>query len=213
MEKYENFMRSTENYFVKRSNSGTFNANNFNGNSFNGPTLSFPGYPSSSVGSHPMPFRREVFEIQVHIPGYKPDEISVTTQENLIIVSGKHEHTHPELGYQSKEFTNKYTMPHNVDKVKMSCIYKDRGLLIIEAPLIPKDDAHTKSIPIKVITEKMETMATNSTSTTTTTTTTTNNKDNKESQEATTASNSTTVKTASNSSVNSNANASMTSHV
>jgi len=119
------------------------------------------GKPSSSLlGSTSLfanaPTRlglvRDTYELYVELSTcYKPENVSVSTQDDLIIISGKYEETHPEFGYQSKEFTHKYTLPKNVDKGKMSCVFKERGYLKIEAPFIRPEEPNSRQIPIKVL--------------------------------------------------------------
>ncbi|KAJ6224224.1 hypothetical protein RDWZM_002769 [Blomia tropicalis] len=128
-EKVENFFRTTENIYSNKLGGGLFNGNR-------------------------MAFPRDMFELFVEVPNYKPEEVSVSTQDDLIIITGKREETHPQYGYQSKEFTNKYTLPKNIDKSKMTCVFKDRGFLKIEAPLIKQEEPNTRTIPIKIISDQ-----------------------------------------------------------
>lgn len=130
-EKIENFFRTTENFYET--------------------TGSKPG--SRMFSNRLAGLIRDSYELYVEVPSYKPDEVSVTTSDELIIISGKHEETHPEFGFQSREFTHKYTLPKNIDKGKMTCVFKERGYLKIEAPFIKPEEPNSRQIPIKIVSE------------------------------------------------------------
>ena len=124
-EKIENFFRTSENFYKHGS-----------GNGFASKFSLFP---------------RDKYELVVDVSNYEPNEVSVSTEGDLLIVNAKHEETDSERGYTSKEFTNKYTLPSNVDKGKMTCVFKPNRCLMIEAPLVIEDEPNTRRIPIKIL--------------------------------------------------------------
>ena len=141
-EKIENFFRTTENIY---ETSGGKSTGLPGGLGAGAPGIGRP-FPSRLAG-----FVRDSYELYVEVPSYKPEEVAVTTQDELIIISGKHEENHPEFGYQSKEFTHKYTLPKNIDKERMTCVFKERGYLKIEAPFVHPEDPSSRQIPIKIV--------------------------------------------------------------
>lgn len=142
-EKIENFFRTTENFYETKG----------------GKTSPLPSGLAGATGigaGRPFPSRlagfvRDSYELYVEVPSYKPEEVAVTTQDDLIIISGKHEEVHPEFGYQCKEFTHKYTLPKNIDKERMTCVFKERGYLKIEAPFVQPEEPNSRQIPIKIV--------------------------------------------------------------
>lgn len=145
-EKIENFFRTTENIYETTGGKTTGIPGGLPGGLGAGPAGIGRPFPSRLAG-----FVRDSYELYVEVPSYKPEEVAVTTQDDLIIISGKHEENHPEFGYQSKEFTHKYTLPKNIDKDRMTCVFKERGYLKIEAPFVHPEDPSSRQIPIKIV--------------------------------------------------------------
>lgn len=81
--------------------------------------------------------RKDFFELDLHIDGYKPDDISICVKDNILTISGS---TKNEDGihYEMRYFTRKFILPENVDvdKIKSYLSRKDRiSCLHVEAPL------------------------------------------------------------------------------
>ena len=107
----------------------------------------------------------DLYELYVDVNGgYKPENITVTTKNDLLIINGFMEQNNGGDnygsvngggvnggGYHSKEFCYKYQLPKYVCKDKMTCMFKLGGnLLHIEAPI---EQPNTRHIPIKILNE------------------------------------------------------------
>ncbi|KAH7645429.1 hypothetical protein HUG17_0967 [Dermatophagoides farinae] len=109
----------------------------------------------------------DLYELHVDVTGYKPDDISVSTKDDLLIINGHYEQNDQHRnGYQSKEFTYKYQLPKFLVKDKMKCMFKDNGHLLIEAPI---EQPNTRQIPIKILNEPSSTPSPSPSSSTSTT--------------------------------------------
>ncbi|OTF80635.1 hypothetical protein BLA29_006918 [Euroglyphus maynei] len=147
IEKIENYYRTSENVYRLD----------------NHPNMSdwIVNYPRQ-LNFHPhIHNRNDLYRLNVDVIGYKPENISVSTKDDLLIINGHYEqqqndddfeqhHHHHNGGCQSKEFIYKYKLPKFVNKDKMTCLFKDRGQLLIEAPI---EQPNTRNIPIKILKE------------------------------------------------------------
>jgi HSP20 family molecular chaperone IbpA len=87
------------------------------------------------------------FRVSFDVSQFRPDEISVRTQDQKLIVYAKHE----EMGdgkSMSREFSRNVDIPKNVDSQKLQCTLSSDGILQIEAPVLApsydriKENAH-----------------------------------------------------------------------
>ncbi|RWR98724.1 Protein lethal(2)essential for life-like protein [Dinothrombium tinctorium] len=91
------------------------------------------------------------FTVQVDCAHFKPEELSVKTVDNDVIVHGKHEERPDEHGYVKREFTRRYTIPEDVEAEQMSSSLDSQGTLTITAPRKKlKTASNEKIIPITV---------------------------------------------------------------
>ncbi|XP_053686974.1 protein lethal(2)essential for life-like [Sabethes cyaneus] len=76
----------------------------------------------------------EKLQINLDVQQFSPNEITVKTVDNNIIVEGKHEEKQDEHGFVSRQFVRRYLLPSGHDsKDVTSCLSSD-GILIITAP-------------------------------------------------------------------------------
>lgn len=140
-EKVENYYRSSENVYKLGPTTDYYqwNTNNHVNDFF----LNFG------------PKSNELYELNIDVPGYRAEDINITTKDNLLIVSGRQEaeqQSNKNEPYYSLNFTNKYRLPDNVDKNNMSCVFKDRSSrLTIKAPILKPSTPNCRTIPIKII--------------------------------------------------------------
>lgn len=90
------------------------------------------------------------FQFQVDVKHYKPEEISVKLEDNIVVVEGKHEEVSDEHGTISRQFVRKFGLPEgvvNVDKLQSSL--SSDGVLTITAPKLEALESKTRSIPIE----------------------------------------------------------------
>ncbi|XP_077548998.1 alpha-crystallin B chain-like [Haemaphysalis longicornis] len=92
----------------------------------------------------------EKFAINVDTRNFAPEEISVKTEDNCVVIHGKHEEKSDDRGcYVKREFTRRYVLPEDVDPETVKCHLKPNGHLALEAPRknAPKE---SKPVPIEI---------------------------------------------------------------
>ncbi|KAH7935840.1 hypothetical protein HPB52_014273 [Rhipicephalus sanguineus] len=94
------------------------------------------------------PFYHQRFYIQ---PRQAAEEITVKTQDNCVVIHGKHEEKSDDRGcYVKREFTRRYVLPEDVDPESVKCHLKPNGFLALEAPRKNAPKEQPKAIPIEV---------------------------------------------------------------
>ena len=51
------------------------------------------------------------FKVMVDVSHFTPEEISVKTSDNRLVITGKHEEKQDEHGFIKREFTRQYLLP------------------------------------------------------------------------------------------------------
>ena len=74
------------------------------------------------------------FRVSFEVSQFKPEEISVRTQDNKLIVNAKHEEK-GEGKSLSREFSRQVDIPRHINADKLSCTLSNDGVLQIEAPV------------------------------------------------------------------------------
>lgn len=77
------------------------------------------------------------YQVEVPVPGYKPDQIEITVKEGVISVSGKSER---------RSFSRSFTIPEDVDQDLIEAQVQD-GMLLLS--LARRPEAQPKRIQIK----------------------------------------------------------------
>lgn len=72
---------------------------------------------------------------------FSPNEITVKTVDNVIIIEGKHEEKQDEHGYVTRQFTRRYKLPKEYDPKDVMSSMSSDGVLTIKAPSIVKPAA------------------------------------------------------------------------
>jgi len=89
--------------------------------------------------------------VRAEVPGVKKEDLEVHVEGDLLTVSGKKMHVESQNYHQIESrcgaFTRAITLPHTVDRSKISASYKD-GVLMLSLPLAA--EAKPKQIDIKV---------------------------------------------------------------
>uniref|UniRef100_A0A1E1XT30 Putative heat shock-related protein n=1 Tax=Amblyomma sculptum TaxID=1581419 RepID=A0A1E1XT30_AMBSC len=105
-----------------------------------------PAQQGTSVACTP-----DKFAIRVDTRHFAPEEISVKTQDNCVIIHGKHEEKSDDRGcYVKREFTRRYVLPEDVDPHTVKCHLTQGGLLALEAPRKNTKKEEPKMIPIDI---------------------------------------------------------------
>jgi HSP20 family molecular chaperone IbpA len=66
---------------------------------------------------------------------FQPNEITVKTLDNIVMVEGKHEERQDDYGYISRQFSRKYNLPQGYDSSSVVSTISSDGVLTIKAPL------------------------------------------------------------------------------
>ena len=74
------------------------------------------------------------FQVGFDVSQFKPEEISVRTENNKLIVNAKHEEKSAGRNI-SRQFSRQVDIPSHVDPNKLACTYTQDGVLQIEAPV------------------------------------------------------------------------------
>ncbi|KAL1512741.1 hypothetical protein ABEB36_002281 [Hypothenemus hampei] len=77
---------------------------------------------------------KDKFQVILDVQQFAPNEITVKTTGNSIVVEGKHEEKQDEHGYISRHFVRRYVLPteHDIEEV-VSSLSSD-GILTVTAP-------------------------------------------------------------------------------
>ena len=79
------------------------------------------------------------YEVDVPVPGYGPDEIEVSFQDNIVTVSGRN---------QRRNFSRSFSVPEDIDPEKIEAQVKDGMLTLM---LDRRPEMQPKKIEIKHI--------------------------------------------------------------
>uniref|UniRef100_A0A8C5D804 Heat shock protein beta-1-like n=1 Tax=Gouania willdenowi TaxID=441366 RepID=A0A8C5D804_GOUWI len=75
------------------------------------------------------------WKINLDVKHFSPEEITVTTKDGYLQISGTHEERLDEHGLVSRCFSRKYKLPQGVDLQHISSSLSQDGMLSIEAPV------------------------------------------------------------------------------
>lgn len=86
---------------------------------------------------------KDGFHVSLDVEHFTPNEITVKTVENTIIVEAKHEEKEDEQGYIYRHFIRRYQLPKEFDVKDVCSTLSSDGVLTIKAP------PPTKAIEVK----------------------------------------------------------------
>lgn len=75
-----------------------------------------------------------MLQVNLDVQQFKPDQITVKTVDNTVVIEGKHEERQDEHGYISRQFQRRYVLPDNVDPAAVVSALSSDGVLTISAP-------------------------------------------------------------------------------
>ena len=93
---------------------------------------------------------KDGFQVCVDVQQFNPNEITVKTVDNFIMVEGKHEEREDEHGYISRQFSRRYTMPKEYDSNAVTSYLSSDGVLTIKAPPPQALESNERIIPISI---------------------------------------------------------------
>jgi HSP20 family molecular chaperone IbpA len=75
------------------------------------------------------------FQVQLELPGFSPEDFSLKTKDDIVIVEAVHESTE-DGSSGSRRFTREFKMPAGVVREKLSSTYSGKGILTVSAPRV-----------------------------------------------------------------------------
>ena len=72
--------------------------------------------------------------MNLDVQQFKPDELTVKTVNNFVIVEGKHEERQDEHGFISRQFQRRYKLPVDVEADTVVSQLSSDGVLTVFAP-------------------------------------------------------------------------------
>ncbi|KAK0090389.1 hypothetical protein PV325_000671 [Microctonus aethiopoides] len=89
---------------------------------------------SNSGGASTIQCDKDKFEVILDVQQFSPDEITVKTIDNNVIVEAKHEEKKDEHGFISRQFVRRYVLPASHDPLEITSSLSSDGVLTITAP-------------------------------------------------------------------------------
>ena len=74
------------------------------------------------------------FQIQLELPGFAPEDFSLKTKDDIIIVEAVHEAGNPDGSSNSRKFTKEFKLPGGVVTEQLASTYSGAGILTVSAP-------------------------------------------------------------------------------
>lgn len=93
---------------------------------------------------------KDTFQVNLNVQQFSPEELTVKTVKNFIVVEGKQEEKQDEYGYISRHFIRKYKLPDEYDSTTVQSSLSSDGVLIVTSTKLVSE-SNEKEIPIKLI--------------------------------------------------------------
>lgn len=91
---------------------------------------------------------RESFKVSFDVSKFKPEEITIRSEDGELLVEGKQEVKNEE-GYSTRHFVRSYSLPRNIDRDSFQSRLSKEGILSIEAKKLQKPEAKDNFIKIE----------------------------------------------------------------
>lgn len=90
------------------------------------------------------------FFVSLDVHQFEPDEITVKTIEDSVLVEGKHEEKQDQHGYISRHFVRRFVLPIECNIRNVTSSLSSDGVLVVKAPLAHKEaEGKERIIPIQ----------------------------------------------------------------
>lgn len=76
------------------------------------------------------------FQIQLELPGFAPEDFSLKTKDDIIIVEAVHETKSQDGSSNTRKFSKEFKMPNGVVTEKLASTYSGAGILTVSAPRV-----------------------------------------------------------------------------
>ena len=91
---------------------------------------------------------KDGFQICVDVQQFNPNEITVKTVDNFVVIEGKHEEREDEHGFISRQFSRRYALPKDYDPNTVNSSLSSDGILTVKAPPPLALENNERIIPI-----------------------------------------------------------------
>nr|UNE55973.1 protein lethal(2)essential for life transcript variant X4 [Paroster macrosturtensis] len=91
---------------------------------------------------------KDRFQVILDVQQFTPNEITVKTSGNSIVVEGKHEEKQDEHGFVSRHFVRRYMLPFDHDVTDVVSSLSSDGILTVTAPKKQIMQAGERVVPI-----------------------------------------------------------------
>jgi len=91
---------------------------------------------------------KDGFQICFDVQQFNPNEITVKTVDNYVLVEGKHEEREDDHGFISRQFTRRYALPKGYDPNTVISSLSSDGVLTVKAPPPQALETNERVIPI-----------------------------------------------------------------
>ncbi|XP_014261340.1 alpha-crystallin B chain-like [Cimex lectularius] len=91
---------------------------------------------------------KDEFKVNLDVQQFKPEELKVKVENDMIVVDAKHEERSDEHGFISRQFTRKYKIPKDVDLNGLKSNLSSDGVLTLQAPKLVTKESMGREIPI-----------------------------------------------------------------
>lgn len=92
---------------------------------------------------------KDKFQIILDVQQFTPNEITVKTNGNSIIVEGKHEEKQDEHGYVARHFVRRYILPREHEATDVISSLSSDGILTVTAPKKQAIASGERIVPIQ----------------------------------------------------------------
>lgn len=103
---------------------------------------------SSQSGISEVTHDDKEFRVRLDVNHFSPEEITVKTVENRVLIHAKHEEKQDEHGFIQREFTRQYLLPRECDTNNVISALSSDGILTIRAPKTLPANGNERVIPI-----------------------------------------------------------------
>lgn len=102
------------------------------------------------AGSNLSAVGKDGFQVSMDVQQFKPNELTVKTVDNAIVVEGKHEEREDEHGFISRHFVRRYVLPAGYDPEQVVSTLSSDGVLTIKVPKPTKsEESNERVVPIQ----------------------------------------------------------------
>lgn len=93
---------------------------------------------------------KDGFQVSLDVQHFAPNEISVKTENNQVVINAKHEEKRDNHGYISREFTRRYVLPDEFKPEDVTSSLSSDGVLTVKAARRnPPNEGNVRQVQIQ----------------------------------------------------------------